>query len=70
MDAPKGYIVVKDVQSAFEARFGDGTHITEMKEGFQRQPYGYTKMQVAATCLDPRNMPDLNGIPIDEHDKA
>ncbi len=35
-----------------------------MKEGFQRQPYGYTKMQVAATCLDPRNMPDLNGIPI------
>ena len=39
-DAPKGYKIVKDVQSAFEARFGDGTHITEMKEGFLRQPCG------------------------------
>ena len=52
------------------SRFGDGTHITEMKEGFQRQPCGYTKTQVAATCLDPRNMPSLKGIPMDEHDKA
>jgi hypothetical protein len=61
---------VKDVLSAFETRFGDGTHITELRQGPGKQPCGYSKFQVAATCLDPRNMPALGGIPADEHDKA
>jgi hypothetical protein len=46
-----------DVIAAFELRFGDGTHLCEMKEGPGKQPCGYTPGQVAAVFLDARNLP-------------
>ena len=46
-----------DVIAAFELRFGDGTHLCQMREGPGKQPCGYTSVQVAAAFLDARNLP-------------
>jgi len=55
--APIGVAVMNDVIAAFEQRFGDGSCITEFKEGPSRQPQGYTAAQVMGVCLDPRFVP-------------
>jgi len=49
MDAPRGVKILGDIIEGFDNRFGDGTHITEFREGPGRQPCGYT--QVCCVCF-------------------
>ncbi len=52
-----GVSIMLEVIAAFELRFGDGTHLCQMREGPGKQPCGYTSVQVAAAFLDARNLP-------------
>jgi len=47
--APRGVKILEDIIEGFDKRFGDGTHITELREGHGRQPCGYT--QVCCVCF-------------------
>ena len=47
--APRGVKILEDIIEGFDKRFGDGTHITELREGHGRQPCGYT--QVRCVCF-------------------
>jgi hypothetical protein len=38
-----GVTIMEDVIKVFEQRFGDGTHLCEMKDCPGRQPCGYTR---------------------------
>ena len=49
IDAPRGVKILEDIIEGFDKRFGDGTHITELREGHGRQPCGYT--QVRCVCF-------------------
>jgi len=42
--ALRGFKVLETVMIEFNKRFGDGTNITEFREGPGRQPQGYTKV--------------------------
>ena len=42
--ALRGVKVLETVTIEFNKRFGDGTNITEVREGPGRQPQGYTKV--------------------------
>jgi len=44
IDAPRGVKILEDIIEGFDKRFGDGTHITELREGHSRQPCGYTQV--------------------------
>ena len=37
-----GVSIMLEVIAAFELRLGDGTHLTQMREGPGKQPCGYT----------------------------
>ena len=52
-----GVSIMLEVIAAFELRFGDGTHLCQMREGPGKQPCGYKSVQVAAAFLDARNLP-------------
>ena len=52
-----GVSIMLEVIPAFEFRFGDGTHVCQMREGPGKQPCGYASVQVAAAFLDARNLP-------------
>ena len=41
IDAPRGVKILEDIIEGFNKRFGEGTHITELREGHGRQPCGY-----------------------------
>jgi hypothetical protein len=69
-EAPTSVTLLQRVITGFNLRFGDGSHICELKEGPKRQPCGYTPEQVVAACLDPRNVPNLPGIPPAQQDQA
>ena len=45
IDAPCGVKILEDIIEGFDKRFGDGTHITEFREGHDRQPCGYTQVR-------------------------
>ena len=45
---------VEALAEDFDNRFGDGFDILTFREGPQRQPQGFRKLQVMATALDPR----------------
>ena len=45
IDAPRGVKILEDIIEDFDKRFGDGTHITEFREGHGRQPCGYTQVR-------------------------
>ena len=45
IDAPRGVKILEDIIEGFDKRFGDGTHITEFREGHGRQPCGYTQVR-------------------------
>jgi len=47
--APRGVKILEDIIEGFDKRFGDGTHITELREGHGGQPCGYT--QVRCVCF-------------------
>jgi len=47
--APRGVKILEDIIEGFKKRFGDGTHITELRKGHGRQPCGYT--QVRCVCF-------------------
>ena len=49
IDAPRGVKILEDIIEGFNKRFGDGTHITEFREGHSRQPCRYT--QVCCVCF-------------------
>jgi len=49
IDAPRGVKILEDIVKGFDKRFGDGTSITELREGQGRQPCGYT--QVRCVCF-------------------
>jgi hypothetical protein len=49
IDAPRGVKILEDIIEGFNKRFGEGTHITELREGHGRQPCGYT--QVRCVCF-------------------
>jgi len=38
IDAPCGVKILEDIIEGFNKRFGDGTHITELREGHDSQP--------------------------------
>ena len=42
IDAPRGVKILEDIIAGFDKRFGNGSHITELREGHGRQPCGYT----------------------------
>jgi len=52
-----GVSIMHEVIAAFELRFGNGTHLCEMREGPGKQPCGHTPVQVAAAFLDARYLP-------------
>lgn len=69
-DSEKGARILASVES-FETRFGDGSNVCEVdSEGPSRQPRGCTKVQIVGACLDPRNVPNLPGIPAREVEAA
>jgi hypothetical protein len=45
IDAPRGVKILEDIIEGFNKRFGDGTHITEFREGHGCQPCGYTQVR-------------------------
>jgi len=49
LDAPRGVKIPEDIIEGFNKRFGDGSHITELREGHGHQPCGYT--QVRCVCF-------------------
>jgi hypothetical protein len=49
--------IMLEVITAFELRFGDGSHLCQMREGPGKQPCGYMSVQVAAAFLDEFNLP-------------
>jgi len=49
INAPRGVKILEDIIEGFDKRFGDGTHITEVREGHGCQPCGYT--QVRCVCF-------------------
>ena len=49
INAPRGVKILEDIIEGFDKRFGDGTHITELREVHGRQPCGYT--QVCCVCF-------------------
>ena len=49
IDAPRGVKILEDIIAGFDKRFGNGSHITELREGHDRQPCGYT--QVRYVCF-------------------
>jgi len=49
IDAPRGVKILEDIIEGFNKRFGDGTHITEFREGHSRRPCRYT--QVCCVCF-------------------
>ena len=49
IDAPCGVKILEDIIECFNNRFGDATHITELREGHGCQPCGYT--QVRCVCF-------------------
>ena len=52
-----GVSIMLEVIAAFDLRFGESTHLCQMREGRGKQPCGYTSVQVAAAFLDARNLP-------------
>lgn len=44
LKAPRGVKVMETIILEFNKRFGDGTNVTEFREGPGRQPQGYTKV--------------------------
>lgn len=57
-------VLLRDIN----ALWGDGTQITNFREGPRRQPLGFTRLQVLAQVCDPRLHENLHGIPPEEHD--
>ena len=49
INAPRGVKILEDIIEGFDKCFGDGTHITEFREGHGRQPCGYT--QACCVCF-------------------
>ena len=49
INAPCGVKILEDIIEGFNKRFGDGTHITELRERHGSQPCGYT--QVCCVCF-------------------
>jgi len=49
IDAPRGVKILEDIIEGFNKRFGDGTHITEFREGHGRELCRYT--QVCCVCF-------------------
>jgi len=47
--APRGVKILEGIIEGFNKRFGDGTHITELREGHSCQSCGYT--QVRCVCF-------------------
>jgi len=47
--APSGVKILEDIIEGFNKCFGDGTHITELREGHGLQPCVYT--QVRCVCF-------------------
>jgi len=51
IDAPRGVKILEDIIEGFDKRFGNGTHITELREGHIRQPCGYTQVRCVRFVL-------------------
>jgi len=51
IDAPRSVKIVEDIIEGFDKRFGNGTHITELREDHGRQPCGYTQMRCVCFVL-------------------
>ena len=49
INAPRGIKILEDIIDCFNKRFGEGTHITELRESRGRQPCGYS--QVRCVCF-------------------
>ena len=49
INAPRGLKILEDIIEGFNKRFGDGTHITEFREGHSHQPCRCT--QVCCVCF-------------------
>jgi len=49
IDAPRGVKSLEDIIEGFDKRFGNGTHIIELRETHDSQPCGYT--QVRCVCF-------------------
>jgi len=44
IDVPRVVKILEDIIEGFNKRFGDSTHITELREGHGCQPCGYTHL--------------------------